>query len=323
MLLVTFIYLVISIGYVLINKVILSGDLDLHAPLFFTWLQTIITALGCAILAAARIVLDPIQEAQFLPQFEYSITFAYQVFPASLAYIGMIVVNNLCLENVNVSYFTIAKWSAVVIYAMMNKKRGVFACLIVLIGYFIVSLEQSLINIVFGISSSFFVAVFAHSLQKSGNNSWRVLYYCNIHALMIIPILMVVVGEADEIYWESHAFSNSSFWILSIFAGIFNFLLNIVTFIQIQTSGSYKHIIVVGVKACIQIALAYLIFGDEITFFKSVGYALLLIGTHLYARLRIMSRKPSKLDDGSKIYKLEIYAGEFLEFESEREKDDS
>jgi GDP-fucose transporter C1 len=101
-------YWVVSISMVYLNKLMLSDEnASIPAPLFITWFQCIITCVICVVLGkigerkrAAN------QESYFneYPVIVFDFTASKGVLPLSLAFVGMIALNNICLQLVEVSF---------------------------------------------------------------------------------------------------------------------------------------------------------------------------------------------------------------------------
>ena len=79
-------------------------------------------------------------------------------------------------------------------------------------------------------------------------------------------------------------------------AGIFGFLIGIVTIAQISLTSPLTHNISGTAKASVQTIIAVLFFGDKMTFRSAIGTIMVLGGTFLYSlvRSREMDREKAR-----------------------------
>lgn len=95
-------YWVISISMVFTNKTLLSSeDNKIDAPLFVTWYQCIVTVVVVWLLGALQIA--------NVPKFEIKQDILIKIIPLSCIFTGMILMNNLCLKYVEVSFYQVAR----------------------------------------------------------------------------------------------------------------------------------------------------------------------------------------------------------------------
>jgi GDP-fucose transporter C1 len=100
-------YWVVSISMVYLNKIILSDQASIPAPLFVTWYQCVITCFICIILGNLGEKTREAGSKSWLDEFplvKYKVKQGMQVLPLSLIFVGMISFNNLCLQYVEVSF---------------------------------------------------------------------------------------------------------------------------------------------------------------------------------------------------------------------------
>jgi GDP-fucose transporter C1 len=101
-------YWVVSISMVYLNKLMLSDEnASIPAPLFITWFQCIITCVICVVLGKiGERTRAANQESYFneYPVIVFDFTASKGVLPLSLAFVGMIALNNICLQLVEVSF---------------------------------------------------------------------------------------------------------------------------------------------------------------------------------------------------------------------------
>lgn len=79
-------------------------------------------------------------------------------------------------------------------------------------------------------------------------------------------------------------------------AGVFGFLIGIITIAQISLTSPLTHNISGTAKACVQTLVAVMFLGDKMSFRSFCGTAMVLTGTFLYSlvRSREMDREKSK-----------------------------
>ena len=78
-------------------------------------------------------------------------------------------------------------------------------------------------------------------------------------------------------------FKSIFFWSVMDLAGIFGFLIGIVTIAQIRLTSPLTHNISGTAKACVQTLLAVLFLGDKMTLRSCIGTFCVLFGTFMYS----------------------------------------
>ena len=69
-------------------------------------------------------------------------------------------------------------------------------------------------------------------------------------------------------------------------AGVFGFLIGIITIIQISLTSPLTHNIAGTAKACVQTLVAVIFLGDKMSFRSFCGTAMVLIGTFMYSLVK-------------------------------------
>lgn len=298
-------YWIVSIALVFLNKLVMSGNLELDAPLFLTWTQIVIAVLSCYIMAKAK---PYVQYLSFFPRFEYIPSVGAKVMPLTLVFLGMIIFNNLCLKYVQVSFYQVARsltivFNVILTYFLLNQRtsnRSLVAVGIVISGYLLGcegELDFSFIGVFYGISASFFVAMYSiyvkQTLKYVGDDSWKLMIYNNINAMILMPFLFLLAGEYSQLK-TSYVFEEMYFWNVIILTGLFGFLINIATFLQIQTTTPLTHNVSGTAKSGFQTMLAYMITGNQFTLSSVFGNILVLGGSLLYAYIRMKEAESKK-----------------------------
>lgn len=102
----------------------------------------------------------------------------------------------------------------------------------------------------------------------------------------ILFIPMILLFERGIIHEHAKSFFSFSFWLVMNMAGIFGFLIGIVTIAQISLTSPLTHNISGTAKAGVQTLVAYFFLGDPMSFRSGVGTALVLFGTFMYSLVR-------------------------------------
>lgn len=331
-------YWFVSISMVYLNKFLMSNaNLSVPAPLFVTWSQCVITALVCY---AAGEIGDKVRSgggaaygliketssdgssgkgsSSFWHQFpkqEYKIGQGQRIFPLSLIFIGMIICNNLCLKWVEVSFYNVARslticcnvfFSSLLLGSHTSPKT--MGCLaIVIVGFFIGSsgeLSFSLRGTVAGMLASLFVSlnsIFTKKLLSVvDNDHWKLTFYNNVNAsFLFLPLILLF--EHKPLYDAlGQQFLYAVFWLAMLIAGIFGFLIGIVTVLQIKHTSPLTHNISGTAKAAVQSILAFYIWKNEPTFLGVLGIFVVLGGSLLYTVVKMEEgKKASKKVESS------------------------
>ena len=113
-------------------------------------------------------------------------------------------------------------------------------------------------------------------------------------SFLFIPL--IVVFERSIISSHMSSFYSMVFWGVMTLAGIFGFLIGIVTIAQISLTSPLTHNISGTAKASVQTIIAVLFFGDKMSFRSAIGTVMVLGGTFLYSlvRSREMDREKAR-----------------------------
>jgi len=296
-------YWIVSITLVFLNKVMMSGELFMDAPIFLTWTQLIAAATGSYILSLLR----QDRYFSFFPAFEYKSHLAIKVMPLTIVFLGMVIFNNLCLKYVQVAFYQVARSLTIVFNVLFTKwflgentsRPALISVVVVVLGYIVGvdgEVQYSKLGVFYGVSASAFVALNAIYVKKTMgivSDKWLLMIYTNINGIILMPVIFILGGELPEIM-NSTAYFESKFWMILIISGIFGFLINIVTFIQIQVTSPLTHNISGTAKAAAQTLLACMAFGDSMSFMGAVGVFLVLAGSLLYAYIRMREEEIGK-----------------------------
>jgi len=249
-----------------------------------------------------------IPSLSFFPDFEYKPHLALQVAPLTFVFLGMIIFNNLCLKYVEVSFYQVARALTIVfnivfsyfILGQSTSRNAILCCFVVVVGYIMGCDGEVNFNwtgVIYGILSSVFVCLYSiyvkYKLPVLDNNEWRLLIYNNINALFMMPAIIYLSDEIPAVV-NSPSLFEMRFWNLNLITGMFGFLINIATFLQIKYTSALTHNVSGTAKACVQSVLGVVIWHNVVSPQAAWGTFLSIFGCALYSYVRFLEM-PSKL----------------------------
>merc|ERR1712087_373 len=205
---VVILYWSVSITLVFTNKYLLRSDeLKLDAPLFVTWFQCLVTCV-ITIICAKMGWVGVTRDIQF--DIQSTKQNCKKVLPVSIAFVSMVTFNNLCLAEVGVAFYTIARsqvtlFSLLFMYLILGQKTSFKACICctVIVGGFLLGVNQegdlgslSVKGTIYGVVASACVALNAiyqkKVMPKVDGDIWAMAFYNNINACIIfLPFIIV------------------------------------------------------------------------------------------------------------------------------------
>ena len=111
--------------------------------------------------------------------------------------------------------------------------------------------------------------------------------------ILFIPLIVIFERDIIREHWSS--FYSLVFWAVMNAAGIFGFLIGIVTIAQINLTSPLTHNISGTAKACVQTIIAVLFLGDKMSMRSVIGTACVLFGTFMYSVVRSREMDKNKL----------------------------
>ncbi len=117
--------------------------------------------------------------------------------------------------------------------------------------------------------------------------------------ILFIPLIVIFERDIIREHWSS--FYSLVFWAVMNAAGIFGFLIGIVTIAQINLTSPLTHNISGTAKACVQTIIAVLFLGDKMSMRSVIGTACVLFGTFMYSVVRSREMDKNKLKSSPKI----------------------
>ena len=111
---------------------------------------------------------------------------------------------------------------------------------------------------------------------------------------LFIPLIVIFERDIIREHWSS--FYSLVFWAVMNAAGIFGFLIGIVTIAQISLTSPLTHNIAGTAKACVQTLIAVIFLKDKMSLRSAIGTFCVLGGTFMYSlvRSREMDREKAK-----------------------------
>lgn len=298
-------YWIVSITMVFANKALLSGY-QLRAPFFITGFQCVVTVAICA----CSSFLSPFVTFVSLPATTVQLSHLFTVMPLSVVFVGMITFNNLCLQNVDVSFYYIGRslttvFNVICSYTILGQKTSCecLVCCAVIIFGFLLGVDQekvagalSISGVCYGVLASLFVSLFAIYTKKVlpcvDGSVWRLSYLNNINACCLFAVLIVLGGEWQALQTFS-GLRSSTFWLLMSLAGVFGFAIGYVTGLQIQVTSPLTHNISGTAKACAQTVLGCWWWREWRPLLWWISNAVVLAGSASYTcvKQRMMARE--------------------------------
>jgi GDP-fucose transporter C1 len=280
-------------------------------PLLMLCVQCALTCVICTVLGDVgenyRRQAVPSIFNQF-PQVSMNSERSVKILPLSLVFVGMITFNNLCLQLVEVSFYNVARsltllFNVVLGYLMLGQKtsaRVALTLVIVVVGFLVGvdgELNLSVSGTCAGVISSLFVALNAVYTSKMlpivENDKSKLLYANNLNAsILFIPFILVFERDTLRAHWATML--SPIFWCLMTSAGVFGFLIGLVTVMQVKATSALTHTISGTAKAAFQSLLAFYIWRNQPTVNGLIGTALVLGGSFLYALVKMGEQSKPK-----------------------------
>lgn len=298
-------YWVISISMVFINKALLGSQEIKSAPFFITWSQCVVTVLFCYIAGSMRIA--------NVPPFEVRYDILQSMLSLSVIFTSMIVFNNLCLKYVEVSFYQVARSLTIVfnvifdffVLGQATSLPAMGCCALVVSGFALGNAQElrwSLAGVVFGVTSSFFVAMNSIFVKKKfalvDNNPWKITLYNNVNASFLFLPLILFTGEIPLIM-ESELTRTMRFWVMLVLSGLLGVSISFATAAQIKYTSPLTHNVSATAKAAAQTVIALLVYRNPITPLGGLSVFIVLCASLMYTLIRRaeMKRKAAAATD--------------------------
>jgi GDP-fucose transporter C1 len=293
---------------VFLNRYVLgSADIPLQAPVFVTWLQCAIGVVLIGLLGMLNTLrIHPVFE--IFPSFQAQPALMRKVMPLSLAFMGMITFNNLCLLYVGVAFYNVGRslttvFNVLLTYAVLRtvvSTKTLLMCGVIVLG-FLLGVDQeeashadadrpfSVVGVIFGGLASFCVAVNAvltQTLVTDMKDPWLLSYYNNLNAALLMVPLIPLTGEINQILEHQWLLATPYFWAVNLLAAVFGMAIGLATMWQIKYTSSLTHNVSGTAKASAQTVIAVMWTDAHKPFFWWVSNALVLAGSFGYAYVK-------------------------------------
>lgn len=224
------------------------------------------------------------------------------VFPLSILYIGMLLLNNFCLKNVGVAFYFVSRslttvFNVAFTYFLMDEpvSHGALLCCAFIVSGFILGIDQesvigslSVIGVVFGVASSLFTSLFSiytkKTLAKLERNIWVLILYDNINAIILCTPLLIIHGDVQSLISEKVV--SPSFWFLLSISGVMSFFISIATNASIKYTSPLTHNISGTAKACFQTVIAVIYSHEHKSYLWWMSNVTILVASAAYSRIK-------------------------------------
>lgn len=168
------------------------------------------------------------------------------------------------------------------------------------------AMSISWLGVASGMLASLCVALYAIFTKRTlgfvGDNIWRLQYYNNLNAVLILSLL-VLLKEGATLHEFQH-WSSLYFWGLLFVAGVFGIAIGYVSSLQIQVTSPLTHNVSGTAKACAQTVLACLVFDESKSFWWWVSNVMVMSGSSGYTYVRMTEMK-EKQEEAKKLIIIE------------------
>lgn len=290
-------YWVISISMVFANKTLLGTQDMKSAPFFITWSQCVVTVLFCYVAGGLNLA--------NVPPFEVKMDILRQILPLSVVFTCMIVFNNFCLKYVEVSFYQVARSLTIVfnvifdfvVLGQTTSLPAIGCCMLVVSGFALGNAQElrwSLSGVIFGVTSSFFVAMNSIYVKKKfalvDNNPWKITLYNNVNASILFLPLVLFSGEIGVIRSSPQSLS-PHYWFLLLASGLLGVSISFATAAQIKYTSPLTHNVSATAKSAAQTVIALLIYKNPINVYGGLSVLIVLAASMLYTLVRRFEMK--------------------------------
>lgn len=293
-------YYFTSISLVISNKVVLSEGTPFPYPLLVTSIQLMLAFLGFCVLDRLKGLFPFLS---IFPPLSIDWRLALRVLPMTSVYILMVTTNNLCLQYVQLSFYQVARslsilFSLILSRLLFNERtswKAASTSLLIMVGFALgswgeVPSQFSLAGLLFGVLSSFFVALNSILVKSIGQKTfdgdqWKLMYYNTCLSIPLLLPLTFLKGELAEALPLLPSLPLSTYLSLLI-TGLLGFLINIAISLQIKYTSPLTNNVSGTFKGVFQIVISVIWFGNEISALNALGSLLVLFGSGLYSHVR-------------------------------------
>lgn len=300
-------YWVVSISMVFANKSLLGSTESAmkSAPFFITWSQCVVTVVFCYVMGGSRLLR--------MPKFEVQLPILRQILSLSLIFTCMIVFNNLCLKHVEVSFYQVARSLTIVfnvvfdfvVLRQITSMPAMGCCAMVVSGFVLGNAHEmrwSLFGVVFGVTSSFFVAMNSIFVKKKfslvDNDPWKITLYNNINASFLFLPLILFSGELSTLYNSPQTYT-LMYWVLLFMTGLLGVMISFATAAQIKYTSPLTHNVSATAKSAAQTVIALLVYRNPINVYGAMSIFIVLTASMLYTLVRRSEMKKKVAEESA------------------------
>lgn len=240
-----------------------------------------------------------------VPQFEVKKDILRQIMSLSVIFTSMIVFNNLCLKYVEVSFYQVARSLTIVFnvifdYVVLGQVTSIpaaMACAMVVSGFALGNREEirySVIGVVFGVTSSFFVAMNSIYVKKKyvlvENNPWKITLYNNLNATVLFLPLIFLSGDFNTVL-STPAIRSPGYWFIMICSGLLGVMISFASAAQIKYTSPLTHNVSATAKAAAQTIISLHVYRNPITNLGKLSVGIVLCGSLFYTLIRRFEMK--------------------------------
>jgi len=288
-------WMVMNISTIILNKFIYQAFL-FNYPMSLTAVHMITCSIGSFV--ALRIF-------HTIPLIHLSWDeITYKVFPLSVLFCSNIVLGNVSLRWVPVSFMQTVKSSVPaftvflqVIFFRKAFSRSIFLSLIPIVGGVVVASYTEVNFNQLGFWSALIasvitalMAIVSGVLLTQQLNAINLLYYmAPFSAVMLLPL--AYWSEWAEISTEWEYFGQIPPVFVLILSGVIAFLLNIFTFLVIKSTSPLTYTVAGNFKVVLSITVSVAVFQNEISKFNALGCAVAVLGVMWYNHIKFQEGK--------------------------------
>ena len=300
-------YWTVSISMVFANKYLVgSKNSEVDLSIFVAWIQCVVTVVTVILVSRSMQLCKPDTS---VPACSLKFMLARQMLTLTCLYVGMLTFNNLCLKNVGVAFFQVARSFTliftVIFSATILKKpvsaRTVGCCLIVISGFFLgvdqekVAGTLSVRGVCYGVITSLFVSlngIYTRKVQKEvvEDDNLKLSFYNNLNASLLFIPLTVGTGQFNVAISTSQIL-DPLFLLFLVATGALGFLIGYVSALQISYTSPVTHHISVNTKAVLQALIAGLYYNESKPWLWWGSNLLVVTGAFCYAMVKMQEEK--------------------------------
>lgn len=150
-----------------------------------------------------------------------------------------------------------------------------------------------LFGLLYGAAGSLILSVYSimtrQAKQSLPISNTQLVGYTNVTAAVILFVYMVITGDWSRTV-AGPAVRSDEFWFALLVVSFAGYLINVVTFFQIEATSPLAHNMIGTAKATVQSVLGWYIYKNPISFRTAIGSAITIFGCAAYA---YYTNKPS------------------------------